>query len=218
MQSFSILILLTICIFGCHVRPAQTLSAWDSYTEDQQREALVLFANQLAGMGRYRVDDRKFSYDCSGFIGGILYREGIDVFKGASELQMRGNGVRLLYEFTQKYGYLFKNNPQPGDLIFFSNTYDRNRDRKNNDLLTHVGLVERVDSDGTITFIHHLNARAQRDRMNFMDLSKNSYLRQRRRRDPPHTRYRSSQLFQSFGTLVSLTESPQSSTSVVQTK
>ncbi len=44
--------------------------------------------------------------------------------------------------------------PRPGDLFFFEETYDRNRDGRRNDGLTHIGVVERVEPDGVVTFIH----------------------------------------------------------------
>jgi hypothetical protein len=51
-------------------------------------------------------------------------------------------------------------------LVFFRETYDRNRDGRRNDGLTHVGIVERVDKDGTVTFIHRANQGIKRSRMN----------------------------------------------------
>ena len=53
-----------------------------------------------------------------------------------------------------------------GDLVFFHNTYDRNRDGRLNDSLTHVGVVEEVKTDGTVTYVHHAGARILRFRMN----------------------------------------------------
>src|SRR6266542_2553732 len=43
--------------------------------------------------------------------------------------------------------------PSPGDLVFFDDTYDRNRNGRADDRLTHVGIVEYV-VDGTVVFVH----------------------------------------------------------------
>jgi hypothetical protein len=154
---------------------------------------------------------------------------GIDLFGGARELDFRGNGVKVIREFIQKYGTLYTGpSPGPGDLVFFSNTYDKNRDRKVNDPLTHVGIVERVDSDGTITFFHLIRNRIRRDAMNLSkpsvhkdenDKVINDYLRRRRRYDHSGTPYLTAQLFAGFGTIVqtaavtpSLTDMASSST------
>ncbi len=59
-----------------------------------------------------------------------------------------------------------KGTPVPGDLVFFRETYDQNRDGRTNDGLTHVGLVERVLEDGTVTVIHRVSRGVVRYRMN----------------------------------------------------
>ena len=43
--------------------------------------------------------------------------------------------------------------PAPGDLIFWHDTYDRNRNGRADDPFTHVGVVEYV-VDGTVLFVH----------------------------------------------------------------
>ena len=45
-----------------------------------------------------------------------------------------------------------------GDVIFFDNTFDANGNGVRDDLLTHVGLVESVSIDGTISFFHYTRA------------------------------------------------------------
>ncbi len=42
-----------------------------------------------------------------------------------------------------------------GDVLFFDNTFDANGNGVRDDLLTHVGLVESVSIDGTISFFHY---------------------------------------------------------------
>ena len=49
--------------------------------------------------------------------------------------------------------------PQAEDALgrghrLFRDTYDRNRNRRRDDDLTHVAIVESVASDGTITLVH----------------------------------------------------------------
>jgi len=56
--------------------------------------------------------------------------------------------------------------PDVGDLVFFDDTHDRNGDGRADDPLTHVGIVERVDADGTVTFIHRVRRGVLRYRMN----------------------------------------------------
>ena len=39
-------------------------------------------------------------------------------------------------------------------MVFFDNTYDKNRNKRWDDPLTHVGLVGNLTPDGTVTYIH----------------------------------------------------------------
>jgi hypothetical protein len=56
----------------------------------------------------------------------------------------------------QRYGVVFGGGgewPAPGDLVFWRDTYDRNRNGRPDDGLTHAGIVEYV-VDGTVVFVH----------------------------------------------------------------
>ena len=98
-----------------------------------------------------------------------------------------------------------------GDLVFFSNTYDRNRDGRMNDLFTHVGIVDRVEPDGTVVFLHYMKGKVRRYAMNRLKSDRvedeegkivNSYLRRKRRRDPRDTSYLAAGMFETYGSLV----------------
>jgi hypothetical protein len=55
--------------------------------------------------------------------------------------------------------------PRPGDLVFFEETFDRNRDGRRNDGLTHVGVVEHVTADGLVTFVHRAGGGVKRSKL-----------------------------------------------------
>ncbi len=55
---------------------------------------------------------------------------------------------------------------RPGDLLFFHNTWDRNKNGLRDDPFSHVGLVESIEDDGTITFFHFATGRVRRGAMN----------------------------------------------------
>jgi hypothetical protein len=93
--------------------------------------------------------------------------------------------------------------PRPGDLAFFHDTYDRNRDGRADDAFTHVALVESVDGD-EVTLLHR-GGRVQRIRMDVShpsDPTLNDTVRVPRRRDAPGTRYLAGELFTAFGELL----------------
>jgi hypothetical protein len=94
--------------------------------------------------------------------------------------------------------------PRPGDLAFFHDTYDRNRDRRLGDRFTHVAVVESVD--GTeVVLVHRGRRGVERSRMDVTrpdDPRANDRLRVRRPGDAPGTPYLSGELFTAFGELL----------------
>ncbi len=174
---------------------------WDDYSEEEREEVLITSAMEKSHRSGYRKD-------CSGFIEAILQDTGHDLFDFVRSYDLRANGVRLIYEYVQRSGEIRETKiPKPGDLVFFSNTYDLNHDRKLNDKLTHIGIVTSVDKDGTVAFLHILQKKVQTDYMNLFKPTTyqedgktlNSYLRRPQKNS--RTSLLTSQLFDFFGSL-----------------
>jgi cell wall-associated NlpC family hydrolase len=125
-------------------------------------ERIARRASEL--VGRDSVSDIASGYtdDCSGFVRLVYASEGIDL----SRLPARSSIVQAMYLRARENGALRDGSPRPGDLVFFRNTYDRNRDGRRNDGLTHVGIVESVEDDGTVTFVHRGGSGIVRAHMN----------------------------------------------------
>jgi cell wall-associated NlpC family hydrolase len=100
------------------------------------------------------VGERKFNMDCSGVVSALYYYAGIDLQKYYP--QYSGTGTERIYK-TLDERKLLKNYwlPEPGDLIFWDNTYDKNNNGRDDDELTHVGMVVSCDKQGNIVYIHH---------------------------------------------------------------
>jgi len=115
-------------------------------------------------VGRESVSDIAPGYtdDCSGFVRLVYASEGVDL----SRLPARSSIVQAMYVRARENGALRSGSPRPGDLVFFRNTYDRNRDGRRNDGLTHVGIVESIDADRTVTFVHRGGSGIVRARLN----------------------------------------------------
>jgi hypothetical protein len=93
--------------------------------------------------------------------------------------------------------------PRPGDLAFFHDTYDRDRDGRAGDRFTHVAIVERVRG-GKVTLVHVLGRKVVRTRLDLArpgDRRANDPIRVRRRADAPGTRYLAGELLAGFGAL-----------------
>lgn len=100
-----------------------------------------------------QVDDRSFSFDCSGVIYAVSYRSGLDIQNLI--MNYSGNGVKRIFLLLEENQALHLQNPQVGDLIFWDNSYDKNGNGLRDDPLTHIGMVVQVDEDGLIHFIHY---------------------------------------------------------------
>jgi hypothetical protein len=128
------------------------------------RDTAVKTARGLVGASRMVVGSRRYHDDCTGLVRAAYGELGVDLM---SEATSGDNGVTAIYRFASRHGRIFDaGRPLPGDLVFFRETYDRNRDGRDNDGLTHVGLVDDVEADGTVVIIHRVARGVVRYRMN----------------------------------------------------
>ncbi|HXH85378.1 MAG TPA: CHAP domain-containing protein, partial [Nitrospira sp.] len=175
------------------------------------RTAIVRTAAKLVGAKTIVSNGRRIAYDCAGVTRAIFLEHGIDLYESGMT-NPNANGVRLIHQHISKHGK-FHDGPavRPGDLVFFDNTWDYNGDGFINDPLTHVGIVERQEPDGTIIFISRVAGAIARYRMNLAlpHIHKtadgkilNDYIRRKDIGDPPTTGYLTGQLFAGFGTRI----------------
>ncbi len=121
-------------------------------------------ATQLVGVRSLRSVDRSVPDDCTGLVRLAYEKAGIELMDGSG---VRGaNGVSFIFQRARKLGAVHRDHPKPGDIAFFRETYDRNRDGRRNDGLTHVGIVERVEPDGQVILVHRGSKGVARTRMN----------------------------------------------------
>jgi probable lipoprotein NlpC len=173
--------------------------------------ALAHTAVGLLGRPRVEVGGRVYTPDCAGLVRGVYATQRVDLYDGLGELD-GGNGVGRIYTHVVEHGRIhYGPTVYPGDLVFFHNTWDFNRDSLPNDPLTHVGVVEKVERDGTVLFVSWVSAGVERYRMNLRqpDIHKtadgrvlNDYIRRKGQGDHPAIRYLTGQLFAAFGTVL----------------
>ena len=210
----------TMTLLGCATqveRPRVPLSierpCCQSVERAPSRRAIVQTAAKLVGAKTIESNGRRIAYDCAGVTRAVFLRHGIDLY-GNSENDPEANGVRHIYAHIQQQG-TFHQGPvaHPGDLIFFNDTWDYNGDGKVNDPLTHVGIVERQDPDGTVVFISRVAGAVERYHMNLglPQVHKaangrvlNDYIRRKEFGDSADTGHLTGELFAIFGTRVGL--------------
>jgi hypothetical protein len=175
------------------------------------RADVVRSATRLVGADVVEVNGRRVVEDCAGVARAIYLEHGVDLYSDAAG-DSKTNGVRLIYTHVRQYGRLHHGPiPHLGDLVFFDNTWDFNGDGKLNDPLTHVGVVERIEPDGTVVFISRVADAIERYRLNLSlpHVHKtadgrvlNDYLRRKRTTDPEETGRLTAELFAFFGTRI----------------
>ncbi len=167
--------------------------------EDPPREAA---ADGAAGPTRFRIVEvalrylgKRFGGDCSGFVRQVMREADVDLGPLPSASSM-SESLHLASRRVRQ--------PAPGDLVFFHDTYDRNRDGKLGDRWTHVALVEAVDGD-QVWILHRGGGGIIRLKMNLArpaDREENDPVRAKTSHDPPGTRYLTGELFAGFGAVV----------------
>jgi cell wall-associated NlpC family hydrolase len=136
---------------------------------------------------------RPFRGDCSGFVLTLLRKVGVRA--ALPPARSRSEALFLRGERVER--------PEPGDLAFFHDTYDRNHDGRLNDRWTHVALVERVEGE-LVTLLHRGIHGVERIRMDLAhpsDRTANDRLRIPRKNEPPGTRHLAGELFSGFGAI-----------------
>ncbi len=128
------------------------------------RATAVGTAQGLVGKNRVVVGGKRYGDDCTSFVKAVYEPLGVDLL---TEAEPGDNGVTAMWRFASRHGRIFEGGrPLPGDLVFFKETYDQNRDGQANDGLTHIGVVEDVEADGTVLVIHRVARGVVRYRMN----------------------------------------------------
>lgn len=128
-------------------------------------ESVVKIAKNSIGLSYVpAVNGKTFTSDCIGFVRYVYYSAGVDI----SIVYGDGRGgVSSFYNGIEIRGWVYnKFPPNIGDLIFFDNTYDANRNRKWDDELTHIGIVSGFGKHDTIFYIHYASGKVKEDRIN----------------------------------------------------
>ena len=158
---FAIVVILAINLVflsGCAsiitgVQKPQTRSA-DRNDLNKTQELLIDAAHWSVGRTNLSYNGKKFALDCSGVVSALYWKADIDL--QAAYPRYTGNGVTRIYRYLEDEQLLYRpDEPAPGDIIFWDNSYDRNKNGRADDELTHVGMVVSVDTSGNVTYVHH---------------------------------------------------------------
>lgn len=125
-------------------------------------------ADEFYGINLSKYLNKKLGNDCSGFVSLVnedsksLYFDENIVNNFYDKNGRKSQAIFNLYKSQNKISYT---DPKPGDLVFFNNTTSRTNKSKNK-AITHLGIIDKVESNGTITFIHNINGKNIKSVMN----------------------------------------------------
>ncbi len=130
---------------------------------------LAAWAQTLVGLDSLRHVSRRVPDDCTGLVRLAYWQASVELL--GTEGEHGDNGVMAIFRHAEALGALHFRRPAPGDLVFFRETYDRDRNGRFDDGLTHVGLVTKVEPDGTVVFVHRIGSGVSEGRLNPEDPS-----------------------------------------------
>ena len=123
----------------------------------EDRKKIVEFAKSFEG--KKIPESSNWNKYSSGFVKMVYLKFGVDITDIDKKKDGEGKWLtttQMIYEYFKNNGDLFFGKmPEIGDLVFFDNTYDANKDGVFNDKLTGVGIVTEIDKDGTIFFLYN---------------------------------------------------------------
>ena len=118
---------------------------------------------------------KKDGGDCSGFVSLVNKNINNVYFSETNLLKFYGeNGSKsqAIYNFYKKRNLISQTSPKLGDLVFFNNTTSQTKG-KNKQIITHLGIIDRIEDDGTIRFMHNTRGK---NKSGFINLfQKNSH-------------------------------------------
>ena len=178
------------------------------------RKIIVKQAKKWIGPKRsyFQVKGKRFRFDCSGFVQACYHAADrpLKAHLRKNQRNIQATTLRLYHSLKSKTWRTSAKKPRPGDLIFFHNTYDRNRNHRWDDLITHIALIEKIERDGTIKYLHVSSKGVKRDCMNLRYPKShlkdgkvvNDFLRRRPPSDLDRGKYTSASLFACFASVI----------------
>lgn len=107
----------------------------------------------MVGSTRVSVRGQSRRADCSGFVCACFEAADIPLIDDGVE---GASGTERIWRTMARRGVtVAPGKARPGDVLVFDHTYDRNRNGRPDDPFSHVALVEDVDPDGTVTYLHY---------------------------------------------------------------
>ena len=161
-KKFKTLVFLALGAFfitGCATGSSQ--SATNFYNKNKQsyqRDTEKREKNPNFNLKKYT--NTRIGGDCSGLITAINKNNGSAIFdpKELNKYYSSGRKSQAMFDLYKDKNKIYFSQPQVGDLVFFNNTTKATKGGSKK-LITHVGIVSKVNEDGSVEFLHNIRGK-----------------------------------------------------------
>lgn len=157
-KKFKTLVFLALGAFfitGCATGSSQ--SATNFYNKNQQSyQADTEKREKNPNFNLKKYTNTRIGGDCSGLITAINKNNNSAIFdpKELNKYYTSGRKSQAMFDLYKDKNKIYFSQPQVGDLVFFNNTTRATKGRSKK-LITHVGIVSKVNKDGSVEFLHN---------------------------------------------------------------
>lgn len=172
---FSILFFTLFLLSGCsqkevvivHVQPVeQEVKVETPPVEKVDKEVVLRTTIVESALQHLHKNNGK---DCSGFVELVNFQNSQPYYKSGELSQFHNNTNRskAIFNIMMANNRIFdKETPKVGDLVFFEDTLQKSKRNVGSRNITHIGIVTKLDDDGTIHFIHNIQGKNRVDQLN----------------------------------------------------
>ena len=161
-KKFKTLVFLALGAFfitGCATGSSQ--SATNFYNKNKQSyQANIEKREKNPNFNLKKYTNTRIGGDCSGLITAINKNNGSAIFdpKELNKYYSSGRKSQAMFDLYKDKNKISFSQPQVGDLVFFNNTTKATKGGSKK-LITHVGIVSKVNEDGSVEFLHNIRGK-----------------------------------------------------------
>ncbi|MDY6187476.1 MAG: CHAP domain-containing protein [Campylobacter sp.] len=149
---------ITGCATGSSQSSANFYNEYNKNKQSYQRDTEKREKNPNFNLKKYT--NTRIGGDCSGLITAINKNNGSAIFdpKELNKYYSSGRKSQAMFDLYKDKNKISFSQPQVGDLVFFNNT-TRATKGGSKKLITHVGIVSKVNEDGSVEFLHNIRGK-----------------------------------------------------------
>ena len=161
-KKFKTLVFLALGAFfitGCATGSSQ--SATNFYNKNKQSyQANIEKREKNPNFNLKKYTNTRIGGDCSGLITAINKNNNSAIFdpEELNKYYTSGRKSQAMFDLYKDKNKISFSQPQVGDLVFFNNTTKATKGGSKK-LITHVGIVSKVNEDGSVEFLHNIRGK-----------------------------------------------------------